>query len=118
MITFAGENKEKTQVILEKPSVPVKVGTINLTPIWHGIQRDDRMWLWFPLTMEAEWKGKTLAFEWLKVYPRVIQWTDGKYYSFKGTHAADPEYGIKGDNTVFYREILVEQGEKIEYYSV
>jgi hypothetical protein len=118
MVTFVGDKKDTAPVVIDLPkregTKNPLIGEIKLKPVWHGWQRD-RMWIWFPLLMEAECFGKTLAFEWLKVYPRIIQWEDGKYYTFRGTHSAIPEYGIKGDNTVYYREILVEQGEKIEY---
>jgi hypothetical protein len=117
MVTFCGDNK-KQNYVMEKPKEGAKnplLGEIKLQPVWHGMQRDGRMWLWFPLTMESEVFGKTLPAVWMKVYPRIIQWTDGKYYSFRGTHSAIPEYRIKGDNTVYYREILIEEGERLEY---
>lgn len=117
MVTFVSETKEKIQTRIEGDVKATSVGVINMVPSWHGWQ-NGRMWMWFPLVMESETFGKTKEFEWIKVYPRVIQWTDGKYYSFAGTHSALPEYGIKGDNMVYYKEILVEKGEKIEYYSV
>jgi hypothetical protein len=122
MITISEKTRESktTEIVDERISKNPFIGTINLTPVWHGIQYDiqseARWWLWFPLTMESEVFGKTFAADWIKVYPRIIQWTDGKYYAFRGTHSAIPEYRIKGDNTVYYREILVEKGEKLDYY--
>lgn len=119
MVTFVGSNKETVKYRIEETKKEETknpmLGEIKLQPVQHEIQRDGRWWLWFPLTMESEVFGKTSVFEWVKVYPRLIQWTDGKYYSFRGTHSAIPEYRIKGDNMVYYREILVENGEKIEY---
>jgi hypothetical protein len=117
MITMC-DNKPTTETV--KPIIvssglgATKVGAVNLIPVWHGWQ-NGRMWIWFPLVMESEVFGKTLPAEWMKVYPRVIQFSDGKYYSFAGTHSAIPEYRIKGDNTVYYKEILVENGERVEY---
>jgi hypothetical protein len=121
MVTFCCDNKETIKpVIINNGLGKVNIGTItNMLQVWHGVISDrsgDRSWIWFPLLMEPEIFGKTLAHAWTKVYPRVIQWTDGKYYTFRGTHSSNPEYGINGDNTVFYREILVEKGEKVEYY--
>jgi hypothetical protein len=116
MVTFCDKQQTETRkpIIIESGIGATKVGIIHLIPVWHGWQ-NGRMWIWFPLVMEAEAFGKTLGAEWLKVYPRVIQFSDGKYYTFRGTHSAIPEYRIKGDNTVYYREILVENGERIEY---
>jgi hypothetical protein len=112
-LTFADNKTERPAAIIEKVEQITHIGKIDIPPSFHGFIRD-RMCLWFPLLVDPEWKG-TLAYNWLKVYPRVIQFTDGKYYVFTGTHSGIPEYNIKGDNTVHYKEILVEQGEKIEY---
>jgi hypothetical protein len=116
MITISEKTSEAKaiNIVDDRVSKNPFVGKINLQPVWHGWQ-NGRMWIWFPLTMESEVFGKTFAADWIKVYPRIIQWTDGKYYAFRGTHSAIPEYRIKGDNTVYYREILVEEGEKLEY---
>ena len=120
MVTFCDKKTEQAiqpKPMVEKPINTPVVGAVNLIPVWHGWQ-NGRMWIWFPLVMEAECFGKTLVGDWIKVYPRIIQFTDGKYYSFRGTHSAIPEYRIKGDNTVYYREILIEEGEKLDYFTV
>jgi hypothetical protein len=116
MVTFVGD-KQSTLLpaTVSKTVVTTPVGSINLIPLKH-IWQIDRMWLWFPLTLGAECFGKTPITEWLKVYPRIIQWTDGKYYTYRGTHSSIDEFKGRAEEAVFYREILVENGEKIEYY--
>lgn len=113
MITFVGEENKKTYQVTGV-ATNSQIGSMKLTPTWHGWIRD-RLWLWFPLVVEPECFGKTLPAEWRTHYPRIIQWSDGKYYVFRGTNSSNEEYGIKGENVVFYREILVDTGEKIEY---
>lgn len=111
MITMCDNKiKDEKKPVIKGDVRTVNVGSVNLKPVKHEYQHD-RMWISFPLIMESEVFGKTLPGDWIKVYPRVIQFSDGKYYSFRGTHSAIPEYGIKGDNVVYYREILVEKGE-------
>jgi hypothetical protein len=118
IITFS-EGKTDNKAIIEpkkNPNVNSQLGEIHLKPAWHGWQRD-REWLWFPLKMTAEVFCSNIMEkqEFVKMYPRIIQWTDGKYYVYVGTHSSDERYNIKGDNMVYYKEILISEGEKMEY---
>jgi hypothetical protein len=114
-ITFAPEETQTIKKIVVDIPRQQLVGKISLKPKQHEYQRDGRMWLWFPLIMKSELFG-TLPFVWLQTYPRIIQWEDGKYYVFAGTHSQLEEFERKtGEDVVFYKEILIENGEKIEY---
>jgi hypothetical protein len=100
---------------LEKEIISPTMRTIDMEPVSHNTQ-GNRRWLSFPLLIDPEWRG-TRSCDFVRLYPRIIQWKDGLYYSFRGTHSKMPEYGIKGDNVVFYREILVDNGEKLIYFA-
>ena len=117
IITFAGETTQKTRIEPSKyPHINQQIGKIEV-PLNKKFYCRDREWLWFPLKITAECFVNTPLekLEFVKMYPRIIQWTDGKYYLFVGTHSSDEQYNIKGDNMVYYKEILVDQGEKMEY---
>jgi hypothetical protein len=117
MVTFVSNEKSDSIVIKRNYTNHISVGKIELDVVSHRYEID-RLYLRFPLIIPPadECFGPTKEKDWIVVYPRIIQHTDGKYYKYVGTHSANKKYGIKGTNTVIYKEILVENGEVIEYY--
>jgi len=116
MVKFVGDQDTFKQAVIDIGIKGPDVGTIDIVPKEQFKSVDQRNWISFPLVMTPEFLGGNKA-EWLKKYPRLITWTDNKVYVFVGTHTAQPEYGIKGDNVAIYKEILVAKGEPIEYIS-
>lgn len=121
IITFSDPTCQKPKVVIEKAKETKNslIGEIKVKLNKKFFCRD-RDWLWFPLVMTAECWMKTPIekLEFVKTYPRIIQWTDGKYYVFAGTHSKDERYNIKGDEMVYYKEVLISEGEKLEYIAL
>lgn len=108
MVTFVDTPTERKEVTIIGENRTL-ISEIKHKLIREENQRDGRNWLTFPLLLDWERSLKPHDELWLTHYPRLIQWSNGKYYTFAGTHCVH--------NEVYYKEILIDEGEKIAYYN-